>query len=268
MGRQLEDAPEYGENKEGVVFVQWSSDSPSARTISWALFVADICIQIILPDLPNFPLFRPVPIHIKIKCRSKSLPLESAQDPQTFVFPRNPTAAQVDLRLRSKLDVHKGLKADGTKGFTTISRSTQTDLGLQAGFGTPKDAAQRVTWGKMIEVHASTPRWENDPTDLKKGFWTEEVTFSSFWVLRCSLPIVTPMLTTSVSSLVVSINGYFFLITQPFFFSSKLTLLLVVDFPGLGNKVKLNIPDIEVTSGIPPPPSYTDQPPPVQQGNC
>ncbi|KIJ47887.1 hypothetical protein M422DRAFT_778016 [Sphaerobolus stellatus SS14] len=173
--------------------------------------------ELILPDIPQIPLFRIIPIRLRIRSRSKQLPHSMANNPTAFDFPRNPKLSEMQLMF---------------KRFATVSTSTgakrtvEDDLGLQAGFGTPTDYAQGQNWGKDVEVSTVPPFWTLDESDPQFGYWNEEINFSSTIVFRCPPPIQRQYLTTTYQ------------------------LELTVDLPGLGNKVTLSVSPLVFTSGI------------------
>ena len=140
----------------------------------------------------SLPLFKPIPIRIKVTCRSKPLPLSAANDPKSFEFPRNPKVTDIDFTLRTRL------RLSYRRGLTSVTRVIEDDMGLQAGFGLPNNVGERDTWGKNIEVVISPPTWSIDKEDPKKGFWSEDVTFSSLLYLRCPPPIHLMNLSTAV----------------------------------------------------------------------
>ncbi|KIJ47892.1 hypothetical protein M422DRAFT_248480 [Sphaerobolus stellatus SS14] len=115
---------------------------------------------IILPTMPTIPLFKPIPIKIKVTCRSKPLPISAADDPASFEFPRNPKVSDVDLTLHQRVKVKQ-------KFATQV---IEDDLGLQAGFGLPENVRERDKWGKNVEVAISLPSWTINKEDPKKGY--------------------------------------------------------------------------------------------------
>ncbi|KIJ47894.1 hypothetical protein M422DRAFT_248482 [Sphaerobolus stellatus SS14] len=179
-----------------------------------------VTAAIILPSMPSIPLFKPIPINLKVTCRSKSLPLSAANNPRSFEYPRNPKVSDIDFILYSRLTI---------KHSTQVTRVIEEEIGHQAGFGLPDGVRERDTRGKHVDIAISPPVWTIDKGDPNKGYWSEEITFSSLLFLRCPPPIRTRQLNTTMS------------------------LKLVIDFAGLGNKVKVEIPDLSLTSGLPPP---------------
>jgi len=141
-----------------------------------------------------------------------------------------------------------------------VKRAIESDLGLQAGFGTPEDVNQRGVWGRNIKLETVPPKWEVSQEDPNKGVWKEEVMFSSILSIRCPPPFKTGKYgsglttvqslstTVSYSTLLFNIRSFFIIESI-----SKLSLILVIDFPGLGNSVRLNIRTLPLTSGIAPP---------------
>src|SRR5882724_5591020 len=101
-----------------------------------------------MPKLPVIPLFRPIPIRLRIICTSKPLPRSAADNPDKFEFPRNPKQTDIDLMLRQVCIVT-------VRGHR---RQCTDTLGLQAGFGLPDDVNIRATWGNQIQTSMSAPR--------------------------------------------------------------------------------------------------------------
>jgi len=186
-------------------------------------------VEFIFPAMDCIPLFRPIPVRIRVVCRSKPLPISAANQPEAFDFPRNPKLSEIDLNLY--------LESYIRSSKTSAKRKVKNDLGLQAGFGRPDKVTDRAAWGKEVISNAFPPRWNIEERNPEKGYWEEEVTYSSTLIFRCPPPIATQYLTTT------------------------LTLSLIVDFPGLGNKVKMDIGPLNLTTGIPPPGTLPPVPP-------
>ncbi|KAF8574463.1 hypothetical protein K439DRAFT_1642183 [Ramaria rubella] len=172
--------------------------------------------EISMPKLAAIPLFQPIPIRIRIVCTSKPFPRSASNQADTFEFPRCPKVTDIDLNLRQTCNVVVG----------NDHRKCTDQLGLQAGFGLPDERHLRDTWGNQVQRSNTSPHWVADETDADRGFWSEEVVFSSAMILRCPPPFSTPSLISSIF------------------------LDLDVDFPGLGNKLQTCIGPLSLTSGI------------------
>jgi hypothetical protein len=128
-----------------------------------------------------------------VVCSSKPLPASASSDISKFDFPRIPSSAGVDVRLRQMCFVQA----------QSYKRNCSNDLGLQAGFGLLEDKEKQEVWAKQINVTVGEPRWVVDDHDKSTGRWREDVKFASVVTFRCAPPFSVQNMTTSVSTSII-----------------------------------------------------------------
>ncbi|KAJ7099484.1 hypothetical protein B0H15DRAFT_944899 [Mycena belliarum] len=175
-------------------------------------------IEVVLPDLPSFPMVTGIPFSFHVLTTTKQVHHKDLEDKRDKLFPAPPTSpADVELRLhrRGRMSAH----------FTRHPIDDRFDLAGSLG-----DQAAI----NQVRMRIDEPEWIHTPDQKEdKGNWKRAVHFDGLM----SIPFV-PDYTTE------TVEWHYF-------------LRFKVDFPGIGNDLELDIP-VHINSGaaIPPLPQY------------
>ncbi|KAH9856559.1 hypothetical protein C2E23DRAFT_446511 [Lenzites betulinus] len=166
-------------------------------------------MELLVPHLDTFPLFTPVPYSIIITTTSAPVKRKGNAPPPPDLFPLVPRSA------------------------SEIDFDLRRFVDLQTPYF-PSNPEEHVA-DVISKAHAPSPPVEVEITDYMwipaeggkedKGCWMQEATFSSSMILRC-----TPTFLTEEIKI-------------------KYLLQLKVDFPGLGNTLRVELP-IQIGSGL------------------
>ncbi|TCD61739.1 hypothetical protein EIP91_007988 [Steccherinum ochraceum] len=195
---------------------------------------ANATAQLVLPDFPSYPLFTPIPYILRIVTVTKPQKYKAEdQSSSEPMFPAPPTnPSEIDWRVNRHVYIRTGIHSEGREDH-------YQDLG---GMG-------KGSTGQGVNVHVNERRWmptESDDHD-HAGSWLQETTMQGVFVV--TFP---PGFETEHMRL-------------------RYDMTLKIDFPGMGNDLKTDIP-LVVSSGLPfmpddyvypgpngPPPAYPHQ---------
>ncbi|KAJ3481968.1 hypothetical protein NLI96_g7293 [Meripilus lineatus] len=195
--------------------------SDKMRRGVWGSY-AESKIELVLPDLPTFPLFTKIPFTLRIITTTKEMKYDE-KDEHKDVFPEPPHTPQgVTFILRRKMK----LRAQGwdDKGSETI--------GHLGGLG--KDSSPPETVLQSLSF-TFDKKWVPSGNDKKVGSWRQETTVESAFELKCASSFATPIL------------------------QQQNYIRVKIEFPGVGNHIEEDIP-IEVNSGVITPTSSSGAP--------
>jgi hypothetical protein len=177
-------------------------------------------IELTLPDLPSFPMFVGIPFSFHCMTRTKPVHHKDLNlEHDGKLFPPPPA---------SPADVELVLHLEGHMRARSASEELNQKFELKGSLGDKSSVAN-------VRISHDEPQWTPSPDHKDKGTWTRGVRFDGLM----SIPFAPTFTPTSHSE------------TAQWHY----VLRYDIDFPGIGNHLKLEVP-IHINSGCacPPPP--------------
>src|ERR1700722_4869834 len=210
---------------------------------------ANCLTQLGIPGLSSFPMSTPIPFHLLVVTKTKSLRLSEAPSPFTTnrksLFPAPPTSAsQIDLHLTCHVDI----RAQGSRRY---SKNRVASLG---GMGNNRPLSARL--GENLHMRTAEPEWvpqagEKDEDEKDRGVWRRKVHFESSMMFWCPPSFSGNTLSNQVCTIHLRVlwqQKPTIAIDKPL---HKYAIVMKIPFPGLGNKVKSAF-RINIVSSSPP----------------
>ncbi|KAF8194783.1 hypothetical protein K438DRAFT_1719540 [Mycena galopus ATCC 62051] len=177
---------------------------------------ADAKVELMLPDLPSFPMSTNIPFSCHFITRTKPVHHHDLDQKGENLFPA-PPKSPADVELGLKLLGH--VRAHGSQQELDVNYTLKGSLGDKASINN-------------VRVTTDEPVWNALPDHKDKGTWTRGVHFEGSMSLPC-----TPTFSTA---------------TAEWHYRLKFDM----DYPGIGNHLVLEFPiHINSGFGCPPPPS-------------
>lgn len=204
--------------------------------------------ELIMPDLPTFPIGAPLPFHFRVTTHTKPLkhdehPLPEGEGMKPL-FPAPPAGpSSIEFRLdRALRIVARGRRS----AYTTDAIPALGGMG---------PGASRQT-GEVVQVDRAEPEWVPATSDEKssgeKGMWRRTVSFTGTLLFACPPSLETTTLTCQVCA------SRCRAIELPINVWSQYIMHINVPFPGIGNNLKWSLP-VVLDSGVGvPPPAFGD----------
>ncbi|KAI0345946.1 hypothetical protein BDW22DRAFT_1353585 [Trametopsis cervina] len=172
---------------------------------------AHVKIILALPTVAIFPVFAPIPFSLTVTTLSKHMHRDDTPSDGEPIFPAPPLKpSELEFKLERDMHVKARAWAASSEGaFVQYLGGLGPDLPL--------------TEYERVRVQRAENVWV--PSEKDKGAWRQEATIRSFFELTCP---------PSFDSSTMSVNYQ---------------LRLKVDFPGIGNDLKIDVP-IRVSSSF------------------